>query len=53
VEVQIVDGKRGELTVLLDGVVVAKRRLMLFKPSAEKVLAAVRASSAATAGPNT
>jgi hypothetical protein len=41
VEVEIVDGKWGELTVLVDHRVVAKKWL-LFKPSVDKVLAAVR-----------
>ncbi len=41
VEVSLVDGDRGELTVLVDDQVVAKKGL-LFKPSVEKVLAAVR-----------
>jgi len=41
VEVSLVDGDRGELTVLVDGRPVAKKWL-LFKPSVEKVLAAVR-----------
>jgi hypothetical protein len=41
VELEIVDGKRGELTVLVDGREVAKKGFFT-KPSAEKVLAAVR-----------
>jgi hypothetical protein len=41
VEVELVDGHRGELSVSVDGRVVAKKWL-LFKPSVEKVLAAVR-----------
>jgi hypothetical protein len=41
VEVELVDGDRGELTVLADGQVVAKKGL-LFKPSAQQVLKAVR-----------
>jgi hypothetical protein len=44
VEVELVDGNRGELTVLVDGRPVAKKWL-LFKPSLEKVLAAVREAS--------
>ncbi len=40
------DGKRGELTVLADGRVVA-RKWLLFKPSVEKVLAAVRQAAGA------
>jgi len=42
VEVELVDGKHGELTILVDDRVVAKKWLF-FKPSVEKVLAAVRA----------
>lgn len=38
---ELVDGDRGELTVLMDGEVIAKKGL-LFKPSVEKVLKAVR-----------
>ena len=41
VEVQLVNGNRGEFTVLLDGRVVAKKGL-IFKPSVEKILKAVR-----------
>jgi hypothetical protein len=41
VEVQIVDGSHGELTVQVDDKVVAKKWLFV-KPSIEKVLAAVR-----------
>jgi hypothetical protein len=41
VEVELVEGNRGELTVLLDGQVVAKK-FLIFKPSVEKVLKAVR-----------
>jgi hypothetical protein len=47
VEVSLVDGSKGELTVLVDGREVAKKGL-LFKPSAEKVLAAVREANPAT-----
>jgi len=47
--VDLVDGGRGELTVLVDGRVVARKGL-LFKPSVEKVLAAVREAGPATAG---
>jgi hypothetical protein len=43
VEVELVDGKYGELTVLVDGQAVAKKWLF-FKPSVDKVLAAVRGS---------
>jgi hypothetical protein len=48
VEVELVDGKPGELTVLVDGRPVAKRWLF-FKPSVQKVLAAVRESAPAGA----
>ena len=41
VEVELVDGRRGELTVMADGKEVAKKGLF-FPPSARKVLAAVR-----------
>ena len=47
VEVDLVNGKRGELTVQVDGRTVAKKVLFFFKPSVEKVLKAVR-----EAGPN-
>ena len=40
-EVQLVEGNRGEFTVQVDGRVVAKKGL-IFKPSVEKVLKAVR-----------
>lgn len=43
----MVDGNRGELTVLVDGREVAKKGL-LFKPTAEKILASVRETSSAT-----
>ena len=49
VEVELVDGGRGELTVMVDGRVVARKGL-LFKPSVEKVLAAVREAGPTTAG---
>jgi hypothetical protein len=48
--VELVDGNRGELTVLVEGRAVAKKWL-LFRPSVEKVLAAVRASRPAAASP--
>ena len=38
---EMVSGKRGEFTVLVDGQVVAKKG-WIFKPSVEKVLKAVR-----------
>jgi hypothetical protein len=41
VEVQVVDGDRGELTVLVDGTVAAKKG-WFGMPSVEKVVAAVR-----------
>jgi hypothetical protein len=50
VEVELVDGTRGELTVLVDGQAVAKKGLFL-KPSVQKVLAAVREATPAKAGP--
>ena len=42
VEVEVVNGNRGELTVQVDGRTVAKRVLFFFKPSVEKVLKAVQ-----------
>jgi hypothetical protein len=42
VEVEVVNGRRGELTVQVDGKTVAKRVLFFFNPSVEKVLQAVR-----------
>ena len=50
VEVELVDGGRGELTVLVDGRVVAKKWL-LFKPSVAKVLAAVRGAAPPRSAP--
>jgi hypothetical protein len=41
VDVEAADGKLGELTVLVDGQVVA-RKWLFCKPSVEKVLRAVR-----------
>jgi hypothetical protein len=49
VEVELVDGSRGELTVLVNGREVARKGLF-GKPSAEKVLKAVREASPETAG---
>jgi hypothetical protein len=46
VEVSLVEGNRGELTVLVNGQQVAKKGL-LFKPSVEKVLTAVREANSA------
>jgi len=45
VEVELVNGNRSELTVLVDGKEVAKKGLF-FKPSVHKVLAAVRRAAA-------
>ena len=42
VEVEVVDGERGELTVQVDGRTVAKKTLFFFKPAVEKVVKAVR-----------
>ena len=42
VEVELVNGNRGELTVQVDGRTVAKRVLFFFKPSVEKVVKVVR-----------
>jgi hypothetical protein len=42
VEVEVVNGRRGEFTVQVDGRVVARRFLFFFKPSVEKVVKAVR-----------
>ena len=42
VEVEVVNGSRGELTVQVDGRTVAKKFLFFFKPSVEKVVKAVR-----------
>jgi hypothetical protein len=42
VEVSVVNGNQGELTVEVDGKPVAKKTLFFFKPSVEKVLKAVR-----------
>jgi hypothetical protein len=46
VEVEVVDGNRGELTVLVDGKAAAKKGWFSM-PSVEKVLAAVRKMDAA------
>jgi hypothetical protein len=48
VEVEVIDGDHGELTVLVDGRAVAKKWL-LFKPSVDKVVQAVRAAPAVEA----
>jgi hypothetical protein len=41
IEVELVDGNRGEFTVLVNGRVVAEKGL-IFKPSVEQVVKAVR-----------
>ena len=48
IEVELVDGNRGEFTVLVDGHVVAKKGL-IFKPSVEQVLKAVQEATSAEA----
>jgi hypothetical protein len=50
VEVELVDGDRGELTVLVDGRVAA-RKWLLFKPSVANVLAAVRGAAPPKSAP--
>jgi hypothetical protein len=50
VEVELVNGSRGEFTVLVDGRVVAKKGL-IFKPSVEKVLKAVKETTPTAARP--
>jgi len=47
VEVEVADGKLGELTVLVDGQVVA-RKWLFFKPFVQKVLRAVEAAGQPT-----
>ena len=47
VEVEASDGKLGELSVLVDGQVVA-RKWLFFKPSVQKVLRAVRETGQST-----
>ena len=42
IEVEVVNGNRGELSVQVDGKTVAQKRFLFFKPSVEKVLKAVR-----------
>ena len=42
VEVEVAAGHWGELSVAVDGRVVARKKLLLFKPSVETVLMAVR-----------
>ena len=50
VEVELVNGNRGELTVLVDGRTVA-RKWLFFNPSVEKVVTAVNAAAPARVGP--
>ncbi len=47
-EVELVDGRYGEFTVLVDGNVVAKKRFFML-PSVDKVLAKVREAQPAVA----
>jgi hypothetical protein len=47
--VELVDGNRGELTVLVDGREVARKGLF-FKPSAEQVLTALRKADSTVRG---
>ena len=47
-EVELMNGERGELTVLVDGQEVAKKRF-IFKPSVQKVVEAVRNAKPAEA----
>jgi hypothetical protein len=49
VEVELVNGNRGELKVLVDGRTVA-RKWLFFNPSVEKVVTAVRAAVPARVG---
>jgi hypothetical protein len=49
VEVELVDGSRGEFTVLVDGQEVARKGLVS-KPSVETVVKAVREATHAGAG---
>ena len=42
VDVEVVNGNRGELSVQVDGRTVAKKVLFFFNPSVETVLKAVR-----------
>jgi len=41
-EVELVDGNRGEFSVQVDGQQVAKKRFLFFKPSVESVVKAVK-----------
>lgn len=47
----LVDGRRGELTVLMDGAIIAQKWLF-FKPSISKVIAIVRERQPAEANSN-
>jgi len=49
VEVELVDGDHGELTIMMDGRVLAKKGLVS-TPSADQILAAVRKSEPAGVG---
>lgn len=46
VEVEVVDGGRGELTVQVEGKTVARKKFLFIKPSVEQVLQAVREAKA-------
>ena len=48
VEIELLNGKRGEFTVLVDGRVVAQKG-WIFKPSVDTVLKAVREATPAKA----
>ncbi len=50
VEVEVVNGKGGELTVQVNGKTVARKFLFFFKPSVEKVVQAVREAPDGGAG---
>jgi hypothetical protein len=47
----VVDGNFGELSILVDGQKVAKKKWLVFKPSVEKVVEAVRAAAPVSATP--
>ena len=49
VEVELVNGNRGEFSVLMDGKLVAKKRLV-FTPSVDKVVKAVREEASGEGG---
>ncbi len=48
VETELVDGGPGELSVQVDGREVAKKKWLIFKPSIEKVVKAVREAGSAS-----